>query len=646
MIRRGAVRWSALAMPGSMVASLALLAALARGVAHPGLDRAAPPPPAAEELPSGPAVGAGRYTLRAALDPATHHIAGTGTIELRNTSRAPLDHVFVHLYLNGFESDRTVFQRGPGQGFRGGAAGTGGHIEVTRFAVPAWGGTNLWPETATTPGEPDDRTDIRVPLPRTVAPGEVVTFEVAWDATLPPVSLRTGWSGSFHMAGQWFPKIAKLEPDGSFAHFPFERLAEFYADFVDWDVTVVVPEGFVVGGTGAAIRQRGDDGTVSFRFLQPNVHDFAFAAWDQFQEQTAHHDGVFIRCLFPPGLDDVAAREMETARRGLDHLGARWGRYPFSTLTLVHPPASAPEAGGMEYPTLITTGGPWWGPWAGTRHAELVTVHELAHQWFQGLLASNEREHPFLDEGLTTFAETDAMEALVPPWSSASIALGLPLASEPWHRGFSIGPARRARVAGAAREFTTGGEYGALVYGRTSIILRTLDRVHQGAIGRALGVYARRYRFAHPTPDDLVRVIREEVGDDAADTLHRALFERGWIDVSLDDVTATSSAEGAFDVTVSLSREGTLELPVDVEVIDAEGVSHHATWDGRGPATRLTLHLPAAPRFARLDPEVTLLLDDDLLDGVWAARPAPPVAWRTLGAAGFAARAALAVLGP
>lgn len=646
MIRRGAARWSALAMPALMTASLALLAALARDVIHPDIGRAAPPPPAAEELPSGPAVGAGRYTLRAALDPVTHHIAGTGTIELRNTSRAPLDHVYVHLYLNGFESERTVFQRGPGQGFRGNSAAIGGRIEVTRLAVPAWGGGDLWPHHATTPGEADDRTDIRVPLPRTVDPGEVVTFEVTWDATLPPVPLRTGWSGSFHMAGQWFPKLAKLEADGTFAHFPFERLAEFYADFVDWDVTVVVPEGFVVGGTGVATVQRGDDGTVSHRFVQPGVHDFAFAAWDQFRERTVRHGDVAIRCLYPPGLDDAAAREIEMARRGLDLLGARWGPYPFATLTLVHPPASAPEAGGMEYPTLITTGGPWWGPWAGTRHAELVTVHELAHQWFQGMLASNEREHPFLDEGLTTFAEIDAMDALVPPWSSASIALGLPIASEPWYRRSAIGPARRARVAAPAREFATGEDYGALVYGRTGILLRTLDRVHRGAIARALGVYARRYRFAHPSPDDLVRVIREEVGDDAADTLHRALFERGWIDVSLDDVTATPSPGGGFDVTVALSREGTLELPVDVEVTDAEGTRHHTTWDGRGPATRIALHLPAAPKFARLDPEGALMLDDDLLDGVWAARPAPPVAWRTLGAAGVAARAALAVLGP
>lgn len=643
---RGRAGWSRLGMPLVTVASLMTVGALAADVTHPGLAADAPPPPAPEDVASAPLAGAGRYTLRATLDPGTHRITGTGTIELRNTSRAPLDHVFVHLYLNAFESDRTVFQRGPGEGFRGGVAATGGSIEVTRLAVPAWGDENLWPVGATTPGHPEDRTDIRVPLPRAIAPGEVVQFAVAWAAALPPVSLRTGWAGSFHMAGQWFPKIAKLEPDGSFAHFPFERLSEFYADFVDWDVRVITPATFTVGATGELVEERTEGDRVERRFVQDGVHDFAFAAWDRFEEVRAEHRGVVLRCLHPPGLEASAARQVEIARRGLDVLGARWGRYPFRTLTLVHPPREAPEAGGMEYPTLITTGGPWWSPWVGTRHAELVTVHELAHQWFQGMIASNEREHPFLDEGLTTFAETDAMDVLVPDGSSASIALGLPLATEPWQRGFAIGPARRSRVAAPSRDFATGGEYGALVYGRTSVILRTLDRVHGGAVGRALGVYARRFRFAHPTPDDLVRVVREEVGDDAAETLRRALFERGWIDVAIDDVATTPAASGGFDVAITLSRQGTLVLPVEVEVAAADGSLHRATWDGAGASTTLALHLPAAPRFARLDPEVALLLDDDLLDGAWAARPAPPVAWRSLGAGGFAARALLGLLAP
>ncbi len=99
------------------------------------------------------------------------------------------------------------------------------------------------------PGD-DDETDARVPLPREVQPGETVRIDVAFDDKLPTSSSERATAGSFHMVGQWFPKVARLEPDGTWAHFPFHHLAEFYADFGTYDVTLDVPAGYTIGATG------------------------------------------------------------------------------------------------------------------------------------------------------------------------------------------------------------------------------------------------------------------------------------------------------------------------------------------------------------------------------------------------------------
>jgi aminopeptidase N len=206
--------------------------------------------------------------------------------------------------------------------------------------------------------------------------------------------------------------------------------------------------------------------------------------------------------------------------------------------------------------------------------------------------------------------------------------------------------ARRTAVATAARDFPSGGAYSALAYSRPAIVLRTLDRVHQGGVRRALQTYSRRHRFSHPTPDDLVAAVREETGDDAASTLRTALFDRGWIDVSVEDVTWRALGEGDVEVAVHVARDGTLALPVAIDVLDAEGGTTRLAWDGAEKRATVTARLPAAPTFVVLDPERALLLDDDLLDGVWAARPQPLVAGRTLGASSFVVRAALAALGP
>ncbi|MBL8743410.1 MAG: M1 family peptidase, partial [Myxococcales bacterium] len=180
------------------------------------------------------------YTLAASLDVDRHVISGTGSIMFVNVSDAPLSALFVHLYLNAFEHERTVFRRERSLGFRGwDRVDEPGHVAVKRFR---WReeSRELWPAGAHTPGDPEDRTDIEVPLPRPIRPGETATFEIEFESQLPSVVLRTGFAGSFHMAGQWFPKLAKLEPDGTFAHFPFQRFSEFYADFGDYDVTIDV----------------------------------------------------------------------------------------------------------------------------------------------------------------------------------------------------------------------------------------------------------------------------------------------------------------------------------------------------------------------------------------------------------------------
>ena len=371
---------------------------------------------------------------------------------------------------------------------------------------------------------------------------------MVWDDKLPSIVERTGFDGSFHMVAQWFPKLAKIEPDGTFAHFPFHHLGEFYADYGNYDVTVDVPEAFLVGATGAVTESRVENGRRIERHVQDDIHDFAWTAWDKFQTRKETIDGVACTILYPPGYDDHAERELATIRFALPHYGARYGKYPYPLLTLVHPPASAPEAGGMEYPTLITTGGSSFIP-NGVNLIELVTIHEFGHQYFYGLLASHETQWPFLDEGLNSYAEAEAMEA----WrgkSSFIDLLGLSIGDAEGHAERARHYAHDDRVAQPAYAFGTGTSYGALVYSRTATILETLRRVYgDKAMQRTMGAYARRFRFQHPVPRDLIETFQREMGNEAGEVLRDALFDKGWIDFKVEAMSshAVRVAAGIFD---------------------------------------------------------------------------------------------------
>lgn len=610
-------------------------------------------PPAAEDAApdvttAARAENVASYTLRAKLDPIRHTVHGEGTITWRNASTKPVSELWIHLYLNAFKNQSSAFMRAPIGGFRGGhVPNEWGSIDLKRLALVEGDAREdlLTKIELKRPGD-EDETDARVPLPREVPPGAEIALEVEWDDKLPNIVERTGYDGSFHMVGQWFPKIAKIEPDGTFAHFPFHHLGEFYADFGAYDVTIDVPDGFVVGATGPATETRREGGRLVQRHVQGDVHDFAWTAWDGYRVRKETILGVEVTVLAPAGYDDHVERELETMRFALPHYAARYGRYPYPVLTIVHPPATASEAGGMEYPTLITTGQPSWLP-RGLWFVEAVTIHEFGHQYFYGLVASNEDAWPFLDEGLNSYAENEAMTAWKGPGSGLDFA------------GLAIGDveaqAERARhyghdekIAQGAGAFATGSAYGALVYSRTATLLETLARAYGKAkMDRALGVYTRRFRFRHPTPQDLIATIRDEIGPAAAESLRAGLFEKGWVDYAVTQMSSHPShgAAGMFDrggkrETVSrdktalpnrydgsvlVVRRGTLRFPVEIELVAVDGSRSRVTWDGEAESYRVPYSGSSALRAAVVDPDDRILLDEHP-ENNFATAPGHPTA--------------------
>ncbi len=159
------------------------------------------------------------YTLEARLDAKFHRISASGTIRFKNPSARPTRELYFHLYLNAFSNEDTLFLRNHG-GRSGTLRGSTGSVEISRLTSRAFGSDNLWEKAAAhSPGDEKDRTDIRVPLPRPLKGGEEVVFEIEFEAQLPEIVERTGYHGDFHLIAQWFPKLAKREADGTWAHF-------------------------------------------------------------------------------------------------------------------------------------------------------------------------------------------------------------------------------------------------------------------------------------------------------------------------------------------------------------------------------------------------------------------------------------------
>ena len=577
------------------------------------------------------AVETHRTVLRVRLDPETHVLEGEGDVTFTSPAEVPIKELSFHLYLNAFKNERSEFLRGQlGAGRGGTLPADWGHIDLRELALVSEDGSveSLLPVQPSAPGA-DDETDVSVPLPRPLAAHGTLRLRMRFTSKLPSVVERTGHLGSFHLAGQWFPKLSRLTPQGRWEHFPFHRFTEFAADFGHYDVTIDVPSGFVVGATGERVSERSEGGRSISRYVQGDVHDFAFTAWDGFQERVTEFAGVSVRQLYPATHEPAAARELAALRMALPCYGRRFGGYPYRTLTVVRPPLAADEAGGMEYPTLITTGGPWLPP-PGLRLVESLAIHEFGHQHFFGLLASNEQRSPFLDEGLNSFAE----DLCLAEGFGVGTAVDTPflrLDSVQIHRARALQAGHDHPVGAPAPSFPTSRHYGALVYARTATLLHTLRRVYgEEAFDRTLGRYARAYRFRHPAPADFLEALQQGLGEAAADNARRALFERGWVDyavVHLASVkerspsgvfdrepgrreTVAGTETGAFIGTVVVVRRGTLAFPVDVALSFADGSSRRVRWGGQEDWVRIPVTSASELVRAEVDPDDRVLLDE------------------------------------
>jgi hypothetical protein len=439
----------------------------------------------------------------------------------------------------------------------------------------------------------------------------------------------------------------------------FHASTEFYADYGVYDVRMTVPAGYVVGATGRQIeRTDHSDGTVTHRYRQEDVHDFAWTTSPHYRvlEERFEAEGlppVDMRLLIQPEYLGQAARFFAAARAVLESCGRWYGPYPYGHVTVVVP-AYRSGTGGMEYPTLITGGTRRFQP-AGTDSPESVVVHEMAHQFWYGIVGNNEFEHAWLDEGLVTFTAMRTLEATYdepvlvrrhlagfvpvrfseirkPRWSS--------LLKDYRRYGTADAPAKPSYRHYPATART-------ISYDKPAAWLATLERyLGWDTVREILSTFFTRYRFAHPTPDDFFAVANEVAGQDLAwffDQVHgdsvsfdygiaRARSSRvipsGWGDaggeggpVRLDagDTSAASADPGPGDdedeavyrTEVVVRRYAGGRFPVDVRLVFEDSHVIRERWDGRERWRMFVVERPSKLDYAEVDADRVLVLDRD-----------------------------------
>ena len=506
------------------------------------------------------------YTMAIDVDAKKHQYKGTQKAIYTNNSPDELTKVYYHLYFNAFQPGsqmdvRSLNIKDPDRRVRDRISKLNadeiGYIKVNSLKQ---NGTAISYETV--------GTILEVTLNTPIKAGESITLDMDFSAQIPLQVRRTGRDNKEGVAlsmAQWYPKMAEYDFEGW--HTPPYIAREFHGIWGDFDVKISIDKSYILGGTGYLQNaqeigygyedaskpvNRSNSEKLTWHFKAPNVHDFVWAADPDYKHDVLKTaNGIDLHFLYKKNLapkflqnwKDLQSKTAELMTYYSKHIGA----YPYKQYSVIQG-----GDGGMEYAmaTLIT-GERKFGSLFG------VTAHEMAHTWFQFLLASNESKHPWMDEGFTSYISNKAEDLI------------LKEAKENPHSGsykgynYVVSNNIEEPLSTHADRYNTNTAYGVASYSKGNIFLSQLEYVI-GAENVADGLkkYFVDFSFKHPTPNDVKRSMEKVSG------IHLDWYLNEWTQTIH---TIDYGIKSVDEKNITLERIGQMPMPIDLEVTYTDG---------------------------------------------------------------------------
>lgn len=512
------------------------------------------------------------YKMSVELMPKDHSFKGAQTLTYYNNSPDTLKDLFYHLYFNAFQPNSMMDTRSrniPDPDKRvGSRIEKLGEDEQGKQKVLSltFNGTGCYFEY--------HQTLLKVILPSPILPGDTALLQMEFEGQVPVQIRRSGRDnaeGIDYTMSQWYPKIAAYDKDGWHAYPYVAR--EFYAPFGTFEVEITVPEKYKVAATGSLqnfenywLEDSRDGKLISYaltasenekriwKFKAENVHDFAWAADPEYLHEAQVFDkDLSLHFFYLPDYKENWHRLPRYTAQFFEEMNSKFGRYPYPQFSAIQG-----GDGGMEYPMCTMLKGT--GNIAGLIG---VTVHEGAHNWYYGIIGSNENNYPWMDEGFTTFAEEEVLNAIsrepkVNPhkgaYSNHNYLVGKPNLLEP--------------LSTPADYYGTNVAHGISAYSRGSLFLAQIRYIiGQESFDKAMLDFFNSWRFKHPKPSDMLRTMERESG------LQLDWFYHFWVETTKTIDYGIKSIDGKKQGTkLELEKLGEMPMPLRIKITLKDGI--------------------------------------------------------------------------
>ena len=555
------------------------------------------------------------YTIQVKLDDKKHLLHAYEEFTYHNNSPETLTFLYIHLWPNAYTSVKTDLGRQEYQDgeqlLKFGADSLKGAIDSLHFQV---NGQDVRSENL------DGNLDmVKVWLNEPLQPGQSLQFTTPFRVKIPSGQIsRLGHIGQSYQITQWYPKPAVFDKNG-WHPIPYLNQGEFYSEFGSFDVSITLPANYVVGATGDLqtsseldfLQKRIDftnafykDGSIikgdnnqfpassdtlkTIRFTQQKIHDFAWFADKRYLVQKGEVElphskrKVTTWAMFTPKNAKLWKAATQYIHDGTYYYSLWNGDYPYNQVTAVDGTISA--GGGMEYPNVTVIGNT-----GKAIDLEIVIVHEVGHNWFYGILGTNERKHGWMDEGMNTLNEMRYMYTKYPKNTYLSDMLLRGSFHFDHLNHYDSGDFMYRVVAGIGEDQPiethsadfTSMNYGAIMYQKTGLVFNYLKAyLGDELFDKCMQAYFEEWKFKHPQPEDMRATLERVSGKDLSWLFEDLIQTTNHVDYKLKSV---KQKDGKTVVTVK--NKGQVNGPIEVSGLNDKQIKQ-TLWAEPGEGKR------------------------------------------------------------
>lgn len=469
------------------------------------------------------------YSIAVTLDTAAHTLDGTVKMDYSNNSPDTLHFLWMHLWPNAYKNDRTAFSEQDLQigktNFYFSQTEDRGYINRLNFKVDQ--------HAAATEDHPLHQDIVKLILPKPLLPGTQTTIETPFHVKLPRQFSRSGVVLNSYQITQWYPKPAVYDKKG-WHEMPYLELGEFYSEFGNYTVTIYTPSNLIIAASGEKTNETINNNVKVSTYQLNNTHDFAWFAASDF---LVKHDTlklatktINVFAYYYKKNEKLWQNSIAFIKRAVRTKSNWLGEYPYSTVSVVDKKGT--NDGGMEYPTITIISSP-----ENEEKLDFLINHEVGHNWFYGILGSNERAFPWMDEGMNTYYDNRYIKAFyqgnIPFVNTSSKFLQKRLPENFSTLGINtLAAIKKDQPIETHSANFSAVNYSLIAYGKAGHWMSMLEEnLGTALFDKAMQDYYNQWKFKHPQPEDFKQSMEQTSGKNL-DALFGLLHKKGSLDTT------------------------------------------------------------------------------------------------------------------